>query len=128
MPNFALKEIEGLDTKEMMYQLIIDGIPQLDKYEENLQSSYQSQFRSLISLIEESGNFKLLPKNKFRVLDSTDGVKEFEYKTKDLRVYAIKTDDGRIIVLAGFKNRQDKEMRKFRQIKAQYLESLKTKN
>lgn len=128
MPNFALKEIEGLDTKEMMYQLIIDGIPQLDKYEENLQASYQSQFRSLMSLMEESGNFKLLPKNKFRVLDSTDGVKEFEYKTKDLRVYAIKTDDGRIIVLAGFKNRQDKEMRKFRQIKAQYLESLKTKN
>ena len=51
-------------------------------------------------------------------------VKEYEFKSKHLRVYAIQQINGKIIVLGGFKNNQKEDINKFRSLKKQYLDSL----
>ena len=48
-------------------------------------------------------------------------VKEYEFKSRYLRSYAIKTSKGKIVVLCGYKNRQKKDIRTFRSLKKRYL-------
>ena len=52
-------------------------------------------------------------------------VKEYEFKNGDLRVYAIKDFNGKIIILGGYKNTQQTDINRFRSLKAQYLANKK---
>lgn len=125
MSNFAIKKIEAINGRQTIFQLEIDGVGQLDAYEKEIAGRYDSDFRSILSLMQMVANNKLLPKQKFRnVTPIKEKVTEFEFKWGDLRVYAIATNGGKIIVLGGFKNKQDKDYRRFRSLKRQYLNSL----
>jgi putative component of toxin-antitoxin plasmid stabilization module len=51
-------------------------------------------------------------------------VKEYEIKTRNLRVYMIHEEkSGRIIVTGGKKTSQKKDIRHFRNLKASYLKN-----
>lgn len=66
---------------------------------------------------------KVLIASKLRdITPEKESIKEYEFKTKNLRVYAIKTKDGKVIVLGGYKNRQKKDLKKFRSLKKRYLD------
>lgn len=39
------------------------------------------------------------------------------------KIYAIKKENGKIIIFSGYKNRQKKDIRKFRSIKKRFLEA-----
>ena len=71
-------------------------------------------------------NLKMLPKEKMRDLTpKNEFVKEYEIKTKHLRIYFIhQKQKGKIIILGGFKNMQPKDIERFRVIKKQYLNTL----
>ncbi|MBK7965960.1 MAG: hypothetical protein IPK10_12215 [Bacteroidetes bacterium] len=124
MPKFAVRDIEGIQSKERGLELIIDGIGQLSEFESELEECYKSEFAKILGFIESSLDRKLLPATKFKILKSKDNCKEYEFKTKHLRVYAIKTIDGKLICFCGFKNSQSRDINKFRAIKKRYLESL----
>ena len=83
-------------------------------------SELQLRFQEVAEMIRP------INKQKFRdITPKKDWVKEYEAKTKNLRVYLIHQEKkGRIIVLAGQKNTQKKDIKKFRSIKKQYLDTL----
>ncbi len=82
----------------------------------------------MLSYMQFIAENRTLPQTKFRELKgSKDGVKEYEFKSKHLRVYAIQQKGGKIIVLCGFKNSQEKDIRRFRSMKEELIEALDIK-
>ena len=93
-----------------------------------MEEQYKSELGSIYYRMEAVANLQLLPKDKFRELKGGKGdVKEYEFKSKHLRVYAIHQKDGKIVVMGGYKNSQDKDIVTFRALKKQYIESLNDK-
>jgi len=125
MKTFTLKKIDSIEGKQDIYKLEIDNNCQFDEFEKEIlkRAQYENELASLYSLIEDIANNKLLPKNRFRDITQSkkDKIKEYEFKTRNLRVYAIKSLGGKIIILGGYKNNQKKDINKFRYIKAEYL-------
>jgi hypothetical protein len=71
-------------------------------------------------------NLNSLPHSKFKdITPDKEEIKEYEFKSKHLRIYCIKKPNGKIIILGGYKNNQSSDIIKFRSIKQQYLKSLK---
>ena len=127
MPKFATERIKTINCLQEFDQLIIDGAGQLDIFERDLSyTTYQSEFRTLLTYMEYLGNNKSLPKTKFKdVTPKGEKVKEYEFKSKHLRIYAIQKLNGKIIILGGYKTNQDKDFIKFRSLKKLLLISLK---
>jgi hypothetical protein len=127
MPKYSLNKIVEIEGKQEIYKLEIDESCQFDVFENEIEErgQYIEELYSIYNLIEDVANNKILPKTKFRDITITknDSVKEYEFKSKHLRVYAIKAPGGKIIILGGYKNRQKKDLKKFRSIKVKYLET-----
>lgn len=127
MNEYTLIRIEAIEGTQTFYKLKANGQCQFDEYEEEIRSSgqYIDELESIYAYMEEVANNKLLPKTKFRdiTLNNKDAIKEYEFKSKHLRVYAIKGNNGKIIVLGGTKNAQKKEIKRFRSIKRDYKET-----
>jgi hypothetical protein len=123
MSKFALHNIESINGKQLFFQLEINGIKQLDVFEEELiGTTYDGEFKTALTLMDFIANNRTLPKTKFRdITPKKESVKEYEFKTKHLRIYAINKPGGKIIVLGGFKNNQKSNINLFRSIKKQYL-------
>ncbi|MGB4847382.1 MAG: hypothetical protein WBP41_05650 [Saprospiraceae bacterium] len=127
MIKFGLKKIESIHSKQQFDQLEIDGIGILDLFEKVLKgTTYQSEFKVMLTYMEYLGNSGLLPETKFKnITPVKESVSEYEFKSKHLRMYAIQKTGGKIIVLGGFKNTQKKDIIRFRAIKKAYLIALK---
>lgn len=79
----------------------------------------------MLTYVEYVANGNSLPDTKFRdITPSGEKVKECEFKSKHLRVYAIKKENGKIIMLGGLKTTQKEDFKRFRSLKTQYLNSL----
>ena len=126
MPTFTLKQIKSIIAKQKVFDLEVDGKRSIKNFKMGLDHRYETEVVTLYSYLELVANNHMLPKKKFRdITPNGEIIKEFEVKSEHLRVYGIKTQDGRIIVFWGYKNDQDNDLIKFRSIKAQYLDSLK---
>jgi hypothetical protein len=117
MPKFTIAEIKAISCRQEFDQLVIDGEGQLDIFEKDLaDTTYKSEFKTLLTYMEYLGNNGSLPKTKFRdVTPKGEKVKEYEFKSKHLRIY---------VILGGYKSSQDKDFIKFRSLKKQFLSSL----
>lgn len=129
MSKFVLHEIEAIKGKQAFCQVEINGIKQLDAFEEELKdTTYLTEFKTMMSYMQFVAENRTLPQAKFRELKGVkDGLKEYEFKSKHLRIYAIHQKGGKIIVLCGFKNSQEKDINKFRAIKKELIEALNIK-
>lgn len=129
MLTFTIERIEAIYSLQEFDQLIINGKGQLDIFEEDLSdTTYRSEFKTLLTYMEYLGNNGSLPKTKFReVTPKGENVKEYEFKSKHLRIYAIQKTNGKIVILGGYKNKQDKDFLRFRSLKKQLLTSLNYK-
>jgi hypothetical protein len=129
MKRFTLKELECIEAKQRIYKLEIDNSCQFEKFEQEIseRKQYENEIASIYSLIEDVANNKLLPKTKFRDITITkkDKIKEYEFKTRNLRVYTIKSSEGKIIIIGGYKNNQKKDIKKFRKIKTEFIKHQK---
>lgn len=128
MIEFTLKKIEEIEGKQDIFKMEIDGVCLFDEFENDIESKgqYEQELFSIYSLMEDVANNKLLPEPKFRDItnNKSDRIKEYEFKSKHLRVYAIKTKEGKVVVLGGYKNSQKKDIKRFRKIKANYKNTL----
>ncbi|GAB3491587.1 hypothetical protein GCM10027341_04780 [Spirosoma knui] len=128
MSTFALRKVQAVNAKQELDELVIDEIGQLTLFEELLQKTdkrFLSEYRTLLTYMEYIANGNSLPDTKFRdVTPEGVVVKEYEFKSKHLRVYAIKKSNGKIIILGGFKTTQKADFKRFRSLKEQYLNSL----
>lgn len=128
MAKFALRKVEAIAAKQELDELVIDGIGQLDLFEKFLNENhkqYLTELQMLFVYMEYAANGQSLPETKFRdVTPQGDIVKEYEFKSKHLRIYAIKKLNGKIVILGGLKTTQKADFKRFRSLKAQYLNSL----
>ena len=127
MSNFALKNIDAVCGRQKFDKLIIDDKCLLDSFIENLEDKYLSEMDSMYAYMQWVADSKPLPYAKFHLLDrnKAEGYTEYEFKTKHLRIYAISQFNGKIIILGGYKNNQDKDLITFRSIVKRYIQSQK---
>lgn len=128
MPNFTLNRLEEIDGKQDIYKMQIDNQCLFDDFEKEIEKrgQYEEELASIYSLIEDVANNKLLPKTRFRDISigKKEKNKEYEFKSKHLRVYAIKALNGKVIIMGGYKSDQKKDIKKFRSIKRNYIKTL----
>ncbi len=126
MPTFVLEDMEAVKGKQSFKKLSIDGCCLFDDFELNLEGSLKSELGAIYAYMNEVANLKSLPNNKFHFYnDQKGGYREFEFKSKHLRVYGITIKNGKLIILGGTKAKQKKDESVFRSIKKQFIESLK---
>jgi hypothetical protein len=128
MSKFALKEIDAINGKQTFDKLFINNSCQFDEFEEIVQEkqNYRSELGTIYRYMEYLANGNTLPEKHFKdITPKNQSVKEYEFRSKHLRVYAIKKENGKIIILGGFKSNQPFDLNKFRKIKKEYLGSLK---
>ena len=126
---FTLREYELIKGKKVFYELLKDGRSLLSEFEEDIQSRYESEYKTILAYMNLVADNNSVPTAKFKPLKGNkDGINEYEFRSKHLRIYLIQLEPhGKIIILGGYKNQQEKDIRQFRSIKKQYLDSLKNR-
>lgn len=127
MSKFALEKIDAVNGRQDFQKLVINDKCLFDEFENEIRERdrYTNELAMVYQYMQYVADCRTLPKTKFRdITPDNEKVKEYEFKTKHLRIYAIKKANGKIIIMGGFKNNQSKDIRKFQSIKKQYLESL----
>ena len=124
MVKYTLERMEQIRGKQVFDKLVVDGVAPFDTFIERLEDNYRSEVRTLYAIMDAVANLLSLPETKFHPYsDGKDGVREYEFKTKHLRVYAIEQKGGKIIIIGGTKANQAKDQAEFRRLKKGYLES-----
>lgn len=125
MSKFALHKIDTIKGKQEVCQVSINGVKELDRFEEELSksSTYMSELRTIFTYIQHLAENRTLPEAKFKdITPKKEIVREYEFKSKHLRVYAIQKKGGKIIVLCGYKKDQKEDIKRFRLLKETLLE------
>lgn len=126
MAEYSLKAMDAVIGKQSFDMLVRDGICLFEEFENNVQAHYKGEVATLYALMNDVANLKTLPKTKFHPYNKGDAdVREFEFKTKHLRAYAIEKPGGKIVIIGGTKANQKKDEATFRKYKDQYIKSLK---
>lgn len=126
MPTFGLQKLDAIKGKQTFYQLTLDNKGQLSCFGDELQDRYKTELLTIYAYMNLLANLQTLPSTKFKdITPSNESVKEVEFKSKHLRVYAIHLKKvGKVVVLGGYKNQQKKDIPKFQSLKEQFLKSL----
>lgn len=127
MSSFALVEFTQVKGHIRFYKLEVNGICPLDEFwaEIRAQSNLAKQLNKAIAIMELIALKHLLPEEKYKkISDSGEKVKEYEVKTKDLRIYLFRLPDGAIVVLGGKKSTQKRDINRFKNLKEEYLNTL----
>lgn len=77
---------------------------------------YLSQQKTILTYMTYLAQGNTLSQNKFRDI-TPDSEAVCEFKSKHLRVYAIKKQNGRVIIWGGLKSTQKKDFKQFRSLK-----------
>ncbi|WP_041258095.1 hypothetical protein [Fibrella aestuarina] len=113
MPRFAFEKIEFITGREQVFQLVIDGVKQLDLFEQETGDQYARHYQGILAVLEMAVSGVRLPKEKYHPFNlKKTSLKVFECKRSDLRLYGFQGPDGKVIVLGGFKNRQPADIRR----------------
>jgi putative component of toxin-antitoxin plasmid stabilization module len=126
MSKFALEKIKAIKGKQSFYDLKVNEVGQFESFSNKLEEQYKRELVTLNARMDLVANLNRLPKEKFRdITPKKQTVKEYEFKTKHLRLYAIHIEKtGKVIVLGGHKNTQKSDIPSFRSLKSQFLKSL----
>lgn len=127
MSKFDVKRCNNINGKIAFFKLIENEKCHWDEFCKEIQreGTWAEQLDSLISQMDDKANMKLLPETKYRDIDTgVPGVKCYEFKSRDLRAYCM-TDGVGIIIFAGRKSTQSKDISKFKSLVKQYKESKK---
>ncbi|MBL4662538.1 MAG: hypothetical protein JKY22_03015 [Flavobacteriaceae bacterium] len=127
MSKFALKKIKTIKGNQSFYDLEINGVGQFDSFSKEAAVQYESELLTLNARMDLVANLVRLPKQKFKdITPVKEQVKEYEFKTRHLRLYVTHIEKtGKVVILGGYKNTQKKDFRRFRSLKKQYLKTLK---
>ena len=110
----------NLGTRPEVFCLIKDHLNLFLIFYEGIESKYQSKLNTIIARIELFSNQQPMPPNKFRCLNPKQkGIKEYEFKNDDLRVYAFKLKSMFVIAFGGYKNNQSNDIIKLKSITKQ---------
>ena len=126
MPIFALQKIDAIKGKQEFDKLIVDDKCPFGEFEMNLEAQYKSELAGIYHYMQDVADLKTVPRAKYHFYDEgKNGVREFEFKSKHLRVYGITKPNGKIVITGGTKANQKDDEVEFRRLKRLYLASLK---
>jgi len=132
MSTFVLKKLEAVVGKQQFFELIVDESSQFDDYCQAIKDNkqYYSELLKIFTLMNQVSQLKMLPQTKFKdITPNKESVKEYEFKSKHLRVYAFHMEKtGKIVAYGGYKNTQKDDIPKFRSYKSRYLKSFQNDN
>ena len=123
MSKFSLVEIESVKGKQKFFKLLKDDICEFDEFEYEARINYSKQMTRIYALMNRVANIQTLTREQFQdITPDKELIKEYEFKTHNLRVYAIHdAGTGKIIITGGYKNTQDSDITHFREVKKQYF-------
>ncbi len=130
MGHFTLRQIEEIDGKIKFFKLVQGGTCSFEEFwDETVKNKNMlSELIKIQTTMQQVSELRTLPEEKHRdITPKNDPVKEYEIKTKHLRVYCFHQEKfGRIVVMGGIKsNKQQNDINRFRSIKKEYLEKSK---
>ena len=132
MSTFVLKKLEAVVGKQQFFELAVDDNSQFDDYCQTIKDNkqYYSELLKIFTLMNQVSQLKMLPQTKFKdITPNKESVKEYEFKSKHLRVYAFHLEKtGKIVAYGGYKNTQKDDIPKFRSYKSRYLKSIQNDN
>lgn len=126
MSIFALQKVDEVkDGQLSFFKLSKDGRCFYDDFcteiEKNKRDTISlNRIRTYMNLLAID-NCRL-PKVKFNSIKQNNRVIGYEFKDSSLRVYIIKEDPDVYIILGGYKKNQDKDIEKFKRLKAEFLQ------
>jgi hypothetical protein len=129
MKKFTLHKIdeEEPDWCVGFYKLSINGKCPFDTFhlEVGNRKQYLEELNSIYLYIDYVSRGEKVPDSKFKELkrDKKDKIKDYEFRSRNLRVYVIKDSLGKVIVLGGYKSNQTSDLKRLRRIKKEYLNS-----
>lgn len=126
LPKFTLRKIEAIVGRQVFHELLDEGKGCLEVLEKSLSdTTYQSELVTIIAYMDKVANLHSLPETKFRdITPQGEKIREYEFKSKHLRVYAVQKPGGKVVVLGGFKTTQSADILAMRRLKNQIAESL----
>jgi putative component of toxin-antitoxin plasmid stabilization module len=125
MNKFALKYIDKIVGRLKIFKLVVNNHCEYDEFEKQIlaEASLSSELLTIQARLQDIAECRLLPKEKFRdITPKKETVKEYEIKTRHLRVYLFHEEKtGRVIVCGGKKGSQQADIKRFRRIKNEYF-------
>lgn len=126
-----LIRIEEIEGKNVIYKLEENGTCYFDEFCEQIkgEGNIAKELDRVQSILDDVANLLSLPQKKFKdITPDKEKIKEYEVKTRNLRIYLIKfPENGKCILIGGKKNSQKKDINYFRSIKKRVLENLESK-
>lgn len=117
MRAYALLELEGISG---VYKLSLNEKCLIDEFENSIKSNnqYCTEYETLLGYIQLFSNNITIPSLKFKNITVRKSKHtEYEFRSKHIRIYAVTTSKSKkIVILAGFKTNQTRDLKKFRQI------------
>lgn len=130
MRIFVLEQIDAIIGKQRFDKLIVeeDGFRKcpFDEFENEQKQFFPNEIVQLYAYMNQVANLKALPEEKFHPYDNGDP-REYEFKTKHLRLYCIEQPGGKIVVYGGTKARQRLDTSRFRALKDGFIKTQQVK-
>lgn len=125
MLSFELRRLEIIDGRQSFEKLIVDGRDLLQEFEQSLEERYRSEMRTIYAWMQMVADLNPVPGTIYHPLSAgKDGIREYEFKSKHLRVYAFAKPNGKIVVTGGKKKSQRKDIKRLRELKIQFIKYL----
>lgn len=131
MVKYSLKKITAVKGKISIYKLLINDCCEFDDFCQLLiEKHHDDVIGSIHSTLEGYANLLMLPKTRFRELKrpKSDKIKDYEVKSGRYRAYLFKDYNGGIVVFGGTKGTQDRDIKRFRSIKQDYIKEQRNDN
>ncbi len=129
MRIFATEIIDSIKGKQVFEKLLVDGICLLDEFEKAIKDNpqYTSELKTLFAYMDFVANGISLPQTKFREIKGDKiNTKRYELKSKHLRVYLLNQPGGKMVVMGGYKNTQETDIRQFNSIVKEFTSTTLT--
>ena len=124
MHNFGVEKYDVVRGREEVYLLIVDGESEFRTFCEIIDQdvNLRGELRTILTRLEMVINGHMLRKTHFRPIDlGKIPVRGYELKSHHLRVYVMHEEKtGKLIVTAGKKGSQDRDIQRFKAIAKEY--------
>ena len=116
MRTFTLEKFIEIKGKIPFYKLLVNGKCPISNFENEISkgTTYLSECKSIIAFMDAYSNGTKLPPTKFKTLKVPKSKHSFfEFKSKHIRYYGFKYEDGIMIICTAEKNdksEQDKDI------------------
>lgn len=117
-----MEEVKG--TLQTFEKLCVNGVCLFNGFEEEVKNNpqYYSELKTIVAYMNFVANGDSLPNTIFReIKGGNTTIKQYEFKSKHLRVYACAQKGGKIVIMGGYKTTQPKDILKLNELVKEFI-------